>query len=580
MRSRSPLLARAGRAARIWWDAVSSGRFFTGWTVLVALFVVLVVLPPFNDARDLGGFVLAQSVSLLSAALFFALMAPVAWAERRLRHRAARGVLVIASLVALSTARPLVNDLLAWQIAGLPVAGGWTARIATNAAVWFVLLSLVAVASVRYARSRESTRRLAAALRVLDEGRAQASRYRRESSLLRVALVADLRAGVDRLLAQHLDFDRVRAFSDEVRAASHALHDQAGLELRRVRPETGPSSVPALRSTSPFARLRPPAPLFVGVLFLVGSAPFFFVSGGVGLVLVGAAVVLPATFAADVVTRRIGRRRPHAERGVLLVAVWVGVGALLTAVGLVVLPDAGPVSYIPVAALPVLAVICAVCAHALHRSTTQSRRLGRVLRESAEGAASVARKTREPLTAAADLLHGRVQGRCVMLAAHVDEDEATDADIETFRVGVEAAFAEVLAVDASEPAVAHDDIDEIISMWRRVLDVSYELAPDAASPLANPPIARRVAAVIGEGLVNAVKHASGRTVTVAIDLDDAALRVRVTTVGELDAVAETSGRGVAALGDGVSLFEHDGRVVLEARIDADADVAAGAGPRR
>src|SRR5690606_26768181 len=156
--------ARLHTLGMYWWQAVSGGRFFTRWTLLGSGVTAVVVLSPVAGLAGLPEHLRAMGASLVSWALLILLLLPVAVAERRVRSRYVRGALVIVSLLAVSIARPFLNDLVGQVIFGHAPTGGWMQRVLTNALTWFALLPLIAGAVTWYADSRRSAARLSAAL--------------------------------------------------------------------------------------------------------------------------------------------------------------------------------------------------------------------------------------------------------------------------------------------------------------------------------------------------------------------------------------------------------------------------------
>lgn len=565
--------ARLGAAARIWWDALSSGRFFTAWSVLSALLLVVVVLPPYYESDEFIDIVRAQLVSTVVAVTVGSVLVAAAMLERRLARRTVRGVVVVAAVAIFAILRPFVNDLLGADWFDAPAGGQPLPRVVTNLVAWFTVLSLVAVATVRYAGSAEVTHRLSDALETLSAARQRALAYENTSREVLVAGVAHLRRRLDELLGAPLDFDRVRAFSNEVRAVSHAALDQSERDVSALLTDgAGFADAEAVRPSArvPFlARLRPPPVMFVGMLFLIGSAPFVVIAGGWPLFVLAVLAEPPLTLAADLASRRVHRARSARERGRVLVIAWTLVGIVITVLGLVLLPGFNVVALTPVLTVPGLAIACALSAHALHRSETQSRRLSRVLRDIVAETATRITGTREPLRRSADLLHGRVQGRCVVLAATVDEELAGPADVEAFRRDVSAALDEV-AASLSPEAVASvgSDLDQMLVIWSRVIEMRSDIDDAARSLLADAVVSRRVAAIVNEGFVNAVKHSPARVAVVRVDDVSTGsigrLRVRVITRGSLAAPSSRAGGlGIVGLGPSTSLYESDGNVVLE-----------------
>lgn len=555
---------RSGGA--IWWDAVTSGRFFTGWSALVAVPLGVLVLAPYVSATTPGQVLAAQSAAFIVVAVLMVALLPAARLERRLASPTARGIVVLGFLIAASVARPFLNEALAVGVFGLSRDVAWFERIVTNIVAWVSVLSLVAITEQLYASSRTAMVRLLEALRTVSDEQRRAGRYERESRAFLTAEIATLREALSVLLLARLDFDRVRMFSDAVRSVSHRALARAGLALGDVAPdrESHPP-VPAQRGF--LARLRPPAVGLIGTIFALGSAPYAVRTGGPLLLLVIVSGLFVLCLIADRLVRRLGRRcRPRA-RGQVLLAVWTLTGVVVSAAGVAILDLPGLVPLTPAGALPGVAVIAALCADAVHRGRVEARRLGRALREVVRSAAERTSATRRSLEHASDILHGRVQGTCVVLAARVDDDIATRDEIVAFERSVDGAFADALAVappSDGEPA----GLEATMAIWQPVMSVSSRVDETAAAAMSDPLVSVRVVAVVAEGLVNAVKHATERSARVEVSGSARAgeLRVSVSSPGILRIDPSRGGLGVSGLGPSARVFQQGPEVVLEVSV--------------
>lgn len=575
--SRRGVRLRAGVA--IWWDAVSGGRFFTVWSAVVALPLSTVVLAPYASVDTPFELVTAQASALLVAAALMAALLPVALAERRMSSPAACGVLVLTALMTAAVVRPFLNDVLAVGVFGLGPDPAWAERIVTNVVAWVSVLSLVAVTEQLYASSQAARGRLVVALQAVTDEQRRAGHYEQESADFLATEIAALREALSALVAAPLDFERVRVFADGVRSVSHRARDRAGMMLADLHPvRSAPPASSAARSF--FERLRPPAAGLVGVIFAAGSAPFALRSGGPALAVLVTVGVVALCFGADLVSRRLSRGSSAQRRGVRLVAVWVVAGLVATAAAVVIVGGRTPVPLITIVSLPGVAVIAALCADAVHRGRVESRQLGQALRTVVRSAAEQASGARRDLLHASEVLHGRVQGSCVMLAAQVDDESATPDDIRAFELAIGAGLSDALESRASAVSRAAD-LAETVAVWKPVLSVSSNVDPMAATAMADALVSTRVVAVVAEGLVNAVKHAAARSA--AVDVRGAAggsgLAVQVRTPGRLRGDSRGPGLGVAGLGPSARVFQSGDDVVLEAFVPtvASTPVAVGQG---
>ena len=553
---------------------MSSGRFFTPWSALVAVPVSAIVLAPYATVDTPLELLSAQFSGLLVAGILAVALLPVVLAERRIPSSTARGVLVLAALVAAAVARPFLNDALAVGAFGLGTDPAWSERIVTNVVAWVSVLSLVAVTEQLYVSSRTARTRLADALRTVTDEQRRAGRYERETRDFLTSEISALRTALAALVASPLDFERVRGFSDGVRSVSHRARDRAGLELADISPDdAGPSAIERARTV--FERLRPPAPGLVGVIFAAGSAPFALRTEGpvfAAVLLVG---VLALCLAVDRLTRGIACRSSALRRGRRLVGLWLGAGIVVAAAAAVVVGLPSFIPVIPAIALPGIAIVAALCAEAIHRGRVETRRLGRALQALVRSAADQTSSTRQDLAHASDVLHSRVQSTCVILAARVDDEIATPGDIRDFELAISAGLTDALG--ARRPGAARAaDLAETVAIWRPVLTVSSAVDAAATTAMSDAIVTTRVVAIVAEGLVNAVKHAAARSAEIEVRgaADGASLSVRVRTPGRLRSDAgAAAGLGIAGLGPSARVFQNGRDVVLEASVPVGAEVA-------
>lgn len=552
-------------AAGHWWEAVSSGRFFTGWTLLASGVAAVLILSPYGGLDGVTENLAAMAASLVAWLIIVVLVLPVAVAERRLDSAVSRGLLVIGTLIAVSIARPYLNDVTASVLFGHEGTGAWPQRIATNALSWFTVLPLVAASAAWYADAKESAARLAAALAVFDDLRGRVIRYGQQNAALLTDAVADVRRRRDVLLAGTIDFDAVRAFADQVRAASHRLDDRLRSRLDGVVYDGGPAeSAPGPR-VSFLPRLARPNPTLVVVLYYLASTPYTFVLGGVPLIVVSFALLLGLAYAADLVIRIAGRGHSPVLRGAIVLASWIGVGVGIVLAGFLVTSAEGIILAIPLVTIPALAVVVGLTADAVERSRAQTRTLTDLLAHTAALATAQTAQAREPLWRAVDLLHDRVQSRCVIFAARVDDRPPTPEEVRRFRIDTEAAFAEIL-VGAPERSDT-TDLDGLLAIWSGILDVRADIDAAAVVALQDAEVAAEVGAVVSEGFVNAVKHSAAREARLSVTTshDESELRVTVSSSGTLRG-AGTPGLGLASFGDRAHLRQEGDQVVLEVTV--------------
>jgi anti-sigma regulatory factor (Ser/Thr protein kinase) len=590
MARRVPALAARRRTrlgAHVWWDAVTSGAFFTPASIWFTLIVSVTVMAPLQHFSGPSDYPAVVIVGTLGWAILAAALVPVAIAERRMRRRLLRGLLVLSALTAAGTLRPLVNEgvyVLLYQ--GAPDLTGLPARISSNLVVWVVGLSIIAMTVRSIELTRGIRARLADATAALAEGSRRLARFDAENREALAPLISRLRRERDEMLAGEIDFTAVRDYAEKVRAASHRLEERANLDLRVVQPDAGEPPEPACRR-SPLAMLHPAPHLLTGFVFMLGAAPYAHHVGGLFTAIAAILIGVPVTLGADVAVRALGRNKTPVERGGIIVAVWAAAGILMTVLASLLVAEDDPARFVPSVSLPLVAIVLAACTDAITRASDTARRLEAVLGMVARTLTAKTAHARHPLRHASHVLHGRVQGRCVLLAAAADEWQLSAEDIGTFRRETDAAFDAILSVLAETSAGeaqgllgAHEDLAELVATWSAVLDVSSDISADAADALIDPAVSRNVATVVNEGFVNAVKHSEARSVWLSIGVEDDALLVRTWSIGILERgpVAKPQTRGIGALGVGARIFQRDDTVVLEVPVPLGVDRERPVGP--
>lgn len=569
--------------AHVWWDAVTSGAFLSPAAVWISILIAVTVLAPFQHIDEVAGFAHVVFVGFLGWAALALLLVPVALAERRLRRPVHRGILVLTAVALAAGIRPFVNEAVYVALYdGAPDFEGIGARIASNVFVWLAGLSIIAMTVRSIELTRGSRRRLSEAIAALTAGRRRLARFEAENREMLGPVITSLRRRRDEMLSGTIDFAAVREYSEEVRTASHRLEERAGLDLRAVEGDTGEHAIEAA-SRSAYTMLRPAPYLLTGFVFLVGAVPYAYQSNGpwaaVAAIVAGALVTLTA----DAVVRWLARGKAPARRGRILVAVWLAAGVAMTVVAWVILGQDDPTRFVPLLSLPIVAIALAACTDAIARAVDSAHRLEAVLSLVARTLTAKTASARRPLRNAAHVLHGRVQGRCVLLAAAADEWELTSEDVETFRRDTDAAFDSILAFIAEADSAAlegtlqsaHEDLFELVATWRTVLGVTSEISTEAAEALRESALSRRVATIVNEGFVNAIKHSEAKDVWLSIDLVDGALLVRTWSRGVLDRVPAVGPelRGIDVLGAGARIYQRDDAVVLEVPVPLTGDVA-------
>ncbi|WP_460776045.1 hypothetical protein [Microbacterium sp. GXF7504] len=554
VRAVPPVVAAWGPVLDRWRDAVSGGRFFTWWSALVALPVSATILALYGRPDDLHEVATAMVLSAIGWVPCFLLVLPAAIAERRLRSPIARGVTVVGTTLVVSVLRPLLNDLLVRSWTDWPVTGDLPLRMLMNAVVWLVLLSMVAVAVEASDTANRVNRRMRAALAALAGGDISTGLQARRARARVVAVVEELRARAAELRTGVVDFERVRTFSDAVRQASHDLDEFAdnGLPTDGVR--TRPSFL---------ARLEPPPVGLVAAAFTFASLPYGLRTLPPWTVALGALVVFGVTAAGELLAWFIAAKRTPRVRGILVICCSLVTG---TAVPLALLAVAGEgelIWMIPVPAIPALTILAAFAEGAFRRAETEQRVLTEALWAIRATGSGRPEPTTELVHRAADTLHGEVQSRCVVFAAGIEDEPATPAQVEEFIRSIGQRLDRVLAPREEDD---EDPFRALVDAWSPVLRIRTEIDAAASADLADRTTSRRVADVVSEAFVNAVKHAAARDAEVTVrDAGGGVLGVRVATPGRLRTRLR-AGMGLVRLGVPTRLAQDGHRVVLAAAV--------------
>lgn len=548
-----------------WWSAVSSGRFYTWWSAIVALPVAATVLGSFGGVTRPGQAVAAVALSTLGWLLCCLLILPAAWAERRIPSPAGRATVVLGALVVVCVLRPLLNDLLVSWWSPRDVDGALGLRILINLIAWFALLSMVAVAVNATATATGVNRRLRAALAALeggserDEGDARRARARIHLT------VEELRRRAEALRTGVVDFDRVREFSEAVRDASHDLDERADTDAVAAGAAARPSFL---------AWLRPPPVGLIGAVFTFGSLPFALSVMPLWLVALAAVVALGIPTLGDAVSRVLSRGRTPTAQGIIVLAVSVAEGVLLS---LVFLPEFGSLGVewvIPIVMVPGITILAAVAEGAVERAESEQLSLTQALSAFRAADAGTPASAADLLRHAADTLHGEVQSRCVVFAAMLDDEPATPEQTAEFLSAIGVRLDHVIAPPAP---VDGDALATLIAAWSPVLDIHCDIDEESARALTDPDTARRVADVTSEAFVNAVKHSAAREATVVVQqAAPGILAARIAAPGRLRST-RSGGLGLARLAVPARLSQRGTDVVLAAAVPF-RDTRAGEAP--
>lgn len=548
-----------------YWEAAVSGRFFTRWSALVSLLVAVTLLVPVVP-DGATGYAQGMLASFVAWCVLAVPVLVVAALERRLAERTVRGILVTGVIVAVAVARPFLNEAALHALFGRGSQGDFPARVATNVLVAVLLFSLVGVTTTQYQRARDSIARLDAALARSDATRRALEADGAEARALVGTAVADLRAARDEMLAGTVDFDTVSDYSDRVRTASHRFDSLAKAPTPAPPATTG---TPVVRRARPVSALRPTPVLLVGAIYVLACIPFILSTGSLATLVIAIASSALMDAAATLILRTAARPDGRV-RVITLIATWFAAGAFATGVATWLVPGLGLVLFVPLFAVPAMATVVAFAIDARHRARDDESDSTAALARQADALAGLRARTRAPLRHAASTLHGRVQGRCVIFAALVDDAPPSAAQIDGFRAETDRALDDVLRADGAADAACTGELDRVIDGWQPLLQLDTRIDAALASALARTGAAPLVGEVVNEALVNAVKHSGARAARIEITQEVAGIvRVRVSSAGQLPRpIVPTRSFGGHTL-----LYQDGADVVLESALPVAGSLA-------
>ncbi|MBA8817467.1 hypothetical protein FHX48_002572 [Microbacterium halimionae] len=550
--------------------ALTSRKFYTGWSALVSFIFASTVFGAYLGTTTLNDYARGFVVSALTWAILATFVLPFALLQRRLASARLRVTVTIVTLVAISLVRAQLNDALSmWITPDVPEAGHWILRAAVNLIIWTIVLTMVAVATTSYDVSTAMARRLASGLSAMRAADREVDQFATEAADATDTARRELHAAIDALSdPQHgeVDFERIKSLSEEIRVQSHLLDALASRRLRSPRELVSAARSYRVPRRAILARFSPPPTMLVGGTYALSTAAYtiYFLGREPGLGIL--ALVVVGSFLVDILSRVRQHSVSPRRRGAVVVASWISFGAVIAAATTAV-PSAPLVApLIPLLGVPVVAAITALCTDAFEQMRIQENLLTQSLSEYRGSAGARTSEIRGALHRVSEGLHGRAQGRCVMFAAALDERPALPSELAEFQseahAAVETSFGE-------SPHPCHGDrLEDLISTWSHVLTIDSAIALEADLAMRDPAVSQNVVEIVTEAFVNAIKHSDARAARVAVTLVNESpptLQLHVSTPGVIR-LRGSHGRGLANIRVPTRLFERDGWVVLEAQV--------------
>jgi signal transduction histidine kinase len=368
----------------------------------------------------------------------------------------------------------------------------------------------------------------------------------------------------------------IQSASDRiVRAGSHSLHDGVAVAEALAAPRR------PVRLGQVLAGVRPSAPVLGAIAFECLVFTAMARDFGVRIAFLIFAMSIPLAAAGSLLLGAIAKRHwPRRGRLPLLFACYLVVGAAATATVELVLLWMGEPQPLWIGAFSfALFMTVLSIAPSMRRAQVESEsELATAVSDLAIELVRVRSLADDQRRQYAHLMHGGVQAEMTAAALAIsraaEAGESTEAILARADQLVGLLEQQRETLDAAEST---ETLADVIDTWQLALDIDVSIDHQADALMSSDPeLARRVVDVVSEGLTNAVRHASARTVTLVIcSVGTAGVDVEVTHPGVL--VPGASGQGSAVLDGACEQWSRttDGaRVILECRLASRAMTAA------
>lgn len=506
------------RTAPAWWRALGGPWCVSIWSGIVGVAFVIpsaiwtAIYSPLSLWESAVGEIAAAVVSLL--VLWWAHAWWLSPSRAGQRHRS---LLAVATFALVGLVR-LAMLYAAREALGIEHPWSPTQALITGGVYSVAMLSIVAIVV-------DSLRRHALTMAELEQAReslAQANTVEADDvEVLQRRYVEGLLEQVSdavRALRSVDDGQRVaqeiQSASDRiVRAGSHSLHDGVVVDEALTAPSR------PVRLGKVLAGVRPAAPIlgpiaFEALVFTAAARDFGLPFALVNFVLASAVLAAGCL----VLTSVAKRHWPRKGRLPLLLASYLVIGLIATVAGqlAITLLDefqplwTGGISF-------ALFMVVVSIGPSMRRAQVESEsELASAVSDLAVELVRVRSLAEEQRRQYAHLMHGGVQAE--MTAAALAISRAAEAGEPTEAILARADELVALLEQQRESLDAEgtrEALADVIDTWRLALDIEVSIDSQAEALMSSDAdLARRVVDVVSEGLTNAVRHASARTVTV------------------------------------------------------------------
>lgn len=528
------------------------------WSFIATIPLAILVSSTYEGTPSIGEVIVWQSIVL---AVHAALGLIMYIAKRTIFDKGSlraltRPALALAFFALLGTVRGLALEG-AQNVVGISGAV-FQERMAVNILGSVIALSVIAIVVDDFRHDQQIVHRL-------ENARAAIANLRKEEdSLLRNADIAVLEQ-VHRQIEEELQHDsisgsQVREISEKiVRRVSHELHGDSN----KLQVASYPLSKVKLTSREAFALIRAPHAFAVASLVELAIFPAVLFRFGALVALENAVIGGVLIYSGCWLINTIHLNSLSAPiRFFILFILLVCTGSFAATVASVFIPPLDAIY--PERIIGISTSVAGVgIALALRRAIHDGRirrqeNLSEALASEAKLFESMNNQIQERRRSAASFLHGTIQSE--LIAKSLSGETAAK---------IRAVISQHFSNYANPPASdARSKLEDLVNAWSAVLDIELHVDDGVRQKLSNDyRRSEMLLDIVSEGLTNAVRHSSGKKITIVLMMNDGVIVARVTSHGAL-VMRPEPGIGLKQLADHgieVHLESHDNQTTLTAR---------------